>query len=45
MKNITPGFTWKVKLFDVNSHKIIDYDILEYREEKIKKFKNCYQSN
>ena len=44
MKNITPGFTWKVKLFDVNSHKIIDYDILEYREEKIKKFKKTYRT-
>ena len=44
MKNITPGFTWKVKLFDVNSHSIIDYDVLAYREDKIKKFKKTHKT-
>ncbi len=31
--------TWKVKNYLINSNKIWDYDVLEYREDKIKKLK------
>lgn len=44
MKNVTPGFTWKVKLYDANKRQIVDHDILAYREEKIKKFKKTYKT-
>lgn len=44
MTNLTPGFSWKVKLFDVNSCKIIDFDVLAFREEKIKQFKKTYKT-
>lgn len=44
MKNKSEGFSWKVKLFDSNKKKIIDYDILAYKEEEIKKLKKKYRS-
>ena len=31
--------SWKVKRFDCNSQKIVDYDILKYREDFIKRLK------
>ena len=31
--------TWKVKNYLINENKIWDYDVLEYREEQIKKLK------
>jgi hypothetical protein len=31
--------TWKVKNYLINSNKIWDYDVLEYREDQIKKLK------
>lgn len=31
--------SWKCKLFDCNRQSIIDYDVLKYREEQIKKMK------
>lgn len=31
--------TWKVKNYLCNSNKILDYDILQYREDQIKKLK------
>ena len=31
--------SWKVKIFDCNKQKIVDYDALKYRENQIKKFK------
>ena len=31
--------TWLVKNFDQNAQKIIDYDVLKYREDQIKKLK------
>ena len=34
--------TWKVKNYCINSNKIWDYDVLEYREDQIKKFKKKY---
>lgn len=44
MKNKSEGFTWKVKLFDCNKKQIVDYDVLAYREEEIKKLKKQYRS-
>ena len=36
--------TWKVKRFDINSQKIVDYDILKYREDLIKRLKKIYNN-
>lgn len=36
--------SWKVKNYDCNANKIVDYDILKYREEQIKKFKKQSKS-
>lgn len=39
MKQAFKPMSWKVKNYCVNSNKIWDYDVLEYREDQIKKFK------
>lgn len=39
MKQKFKPLSWKVKNFDCNKQAIIDYNILEYREDQIKKFK------
>lgn len=44
MKNKSEGFSWKVKLFDCNKKKIVDHDVLAYKEEEIKKLKKQYRS-
>lgn len=44
MKNKSEGFSWTVKRFDINKKQIIDYDVLAYREEEIKKLKKQYKS-
>lgn len=36
--------SWKVKNYDCNANKIVDYDILKYREEQVKKFKKQSKS-
>ena len=42
MKKEFKSLSWKVKNYDVNRDVIEDYDILEYREDLIKRFKkNC----
>ena len=39
MKQEFKPMTWLVKNFDQNAQKIIDYDVLKYREDQIKKLK------
>ena len=39
MKQEFKPLSWKVKNFDCNKQAIVDYDILKYREDRIKKFK------
>lgn len=39
MKKELKPLTWKVKNYLINSNKIWDYDVLEYREDQIKKLK------
>ena len=39
MKKEFKPLTWKVKNYCINTDKIWDYDVLQYREEQIKKFK------
>jgi hypothetical protein len=39
MKKEFKPLTWKVKNYLINSNKIWDYDVLEYREDQIKKLK------
>ena len=39
MKQEFKPLSWKVKNFDINKQAIVDYDILKYREDQIKKFK------
>ena len=39
MKQEFKPMTWIVKNFDQNTQKIIDYDVLKYREDQIKKLK------
>lgn len=39
MKQKFKPLSWKVKNFDCNKQAVIDYNILEYREDQIKKFK------
>ncbi len=39
MKQESKPLTWKVKNYLINSNKIWDYDVLEYREGQIKKLK------
>lgn len=42
MKQEHKPLTWLVKYFDCNAQKIIDYDVLKYREDQIKKLKKKY---
>lgn len=39
MKQEFKPMSWKVKNYCINSNKIWDYDVLEYREDQIKKLK------
>lgn len=39
MKKEFKPLSWKVKNFDFNKQVIVDYDVLKYREDQIKKFK------
>ena len=39
MKKEFKPLSWKVKNFDFNKQAIVDYDVLKYREDQIKKFK------
>lgn len=41
-KNIRAPFRWTAKVFSFNGHLITDYNILEYREEDIKRLKKKY---
>lgn len=36
------SLTWKVKNYNCNADKIVDYDVLKYREDFIKKLKKKY---
>ena len=38
-KKYSQSLKWNVKFFDINKHKIIDYNILEYKTDYIKKLK------
>lgn len=38
-KQVFKPLSWKVKNYCINSNKIWDYDVLEYREDQIKKIK------
>ena len=33
-KKYSQSLKWNVKFFDMNKHKIIDYNILEYKRKK-----------
>lgn len=39
MKKDFKSLSWKVKNYAINSNRIWDYDVLEYREDQIKKLK------
>lgn len=39
MKQEFKPMSWKVKNYCINSNKILDYNVLEYREDRIKKLK------
>ena len=40
MKAIKPTFCWKVYLFDINSNRFVEHDVLKYRENFVKDLKN-----
>ena len=42
MKEIRPPFSWKALLFDINSKKLEEYDVLKYREKLVKDLKKKY---
>jgi hypothetical protein len=42
MKEIRPPFSWKTLLFDFNSNKLDEYDVLKYREKLVKELKKKY---
>lgn len=39
MKEISKPFSWKAYLFDVNSDKLVEHDVLKYREKLVKELK------
>lgn len=39
MKKVRPPFSWKAILFDINSNKIVEHDVLTYREALVKDLK------
>ena len=39
MKEIKPPFSWMVLLFDVNSSRLVEYDVLKHRENLVKDLK------
>lgn len=39
MKRESKKLSWKVKNYFINDNRLWDYDVLEYREDQIKKFK------
>lgn len=39
MKEVRPPFTWKVLIFDVNSNKLVEHDVLKHREKLVKDLK------
>lgn len=39
MKEVRPPFTWKVLLFDINSDKLVEHDVLKHREKFVKNLK------
>lgn len=39
MKELRPPFSWKALLFDANSDKLVEYDVLKYRENFVKDLK------
>jgi len=44
MKETRPPFSWKVLLFDINSKKLEEYDVLKYREKLVKELKKKYNT-
>lgn len=39
MSEVRTPFSWKVCIFDINSNKLVDYDILKHREKFVKDLK------
>lgn len=39
MKEVRPPFSWKACLFDINSDKLVEHDVLKYREKLVKDLK------
>jgi hypothetical protein len=39
MKLVKQPFTWKVYIFDINSNKLVEHDVLKYRENFVKELK------
>ena len=39
MKEVRPLFSWKACLFDISSDKLVEHDILKYREKFVKDLK------
>lgn len=39
MKEVRPPFSWKALLFDFNSGKLVEHDVLKYREKLVKDLK------
>ena len=39
MKEVRSPFSWKTLLFDVNSDKLVEHDVLKYREKFVKELK------
>ncbi len=39
MRELRQPFSWKVLLFDINSYKLVEHDILKYREKLVKELK------
>ena len=39
MTELRPPFSWKANLFDINSNKLVEHDVLKYRESFVKDLK------
>lgn len=42
MKTIKRPFSWKAYLFNINSNKLVEHDVLKYRENLVKDLKKKY---
>lgn len=42
MKTIKRPFSWKAHLFNINSNKLVEHDVLKYRENLVKDLKKKY---